>query len=689
MNFSSFVKAMHQQVAAMLVTNPRLYVTDIAPEGVWQTYLIAFGNDDPVFRKRNSHDCSCCRQFIKRFGNVVGIDPTTGLLLTIWDHTVLGEPVYQRVAQTLSNLVRSGNVIDVFLNDTKRLGTSHNFGQVDGEAQQFNHFYVDLPPALVAKRDQIDTITGRLRTQRETLSRALDTLTGDAVDTVLDLIRTNNLYRGAEHKEAVESFKRLRDKYHTFPDKAMFPWLNCDHRSHSLRNSAIGSLLVDLSEGRDLESAVKAFEDKVAPSNYKRPTALVTAKMVENARTKIAELGLTDSLQRRQAVLDDVSINNVLFADRSISRRMQDSDPFNVPTKNTPKSFDKARTVSIGDFISNVLPTATHVELLFENKHRANLVTLVTAMHKDAPPLFRWNNPFSWSYIGDVADSDLRRAVQERGGRVDGAFRFSHSWNHPGKRNTSLMDLHVFMPGHKGERGHSHTGYGNVERIGWNRRDHAASGGTQDVDYTAPAPADYVPVENITFPTLARMPDGEYRCAIHNWSFRTPTTSGFHAEIEFGGNVYEYVYDKAMKNDEWVEVATVTKRGSSLTIEHTLKPQSAVQKLWNIDTGDFRRVNAVMHSPNHWDGERGHGNEHVFFMLADCVSDEDARGFYNEFLRPELNEHRKVLELVGGKQRVESVANQLSGVGFSTTSGAAVIVRVTGQSVSQILKVQF
>ena len=56
-----------------------------------------------------------------------------------------------------------------------------------------------------------------------------------------------------------------------------------------IRNTAIGTLLTDLSDGTPLEIAVKAFEAKVAPTNYKRTTALITPGMVKEAMKTIAE----------------------------------------------------------------------------------------------------------------------------------------------------------------------------------------------------------------------------------------------------------------------------------------------------------------------------------------------------------------------------------------------------------------
>jgi hypothetical protein len=73
-------------------------------------------------------------------------------------------------------------------------------------------------------------------------------------------------------------------------------------------------------------------------------------------------------------------------------------------------------------------------------------------------------------------------------------------------------------------------------------------------------------------------------------------------------------------------------------------------------------------------------------MLDGCANDGQARGFYNEFLKPALDKHRKVIELVGSKLKVEADANQLSGLGFSDTRHTEILVRVTG-NITRVLKV--
>jgi hypothetical protein len=326
------------------------------------------------------------------------------------------------------------------------------------------------------------------------------------------------------------------------------------------------------------------------------------------------------------------------------------------------------------------------MEALVEGSHASNFVSLIGPDDPDSKPLFKWNNSFGWAYTGNVADS-LKDLVEAAGGRTNVALRFSHSWNRVG-RNASLMDLHVFMPGSSAHSDGMHDRYPTGQRVGWNNRQDSLSGGTQDVDYVSAAPEGYVPVENIVFPTMSKLRDGKYIFKIHNWQLRNPTNSGVTAEIAFGGQIFTYEIARPLANKEWVTVAEATLKNGKFTIEHKIPHGESTREIWGIQTNQFHPVTVCMQSPNFWDAEHGTGHRHYFFMLKDCVNSESPNGFYNEFLCNDLQKHRNVFEALGAKESVKVVDDQLSGIGFSATKRASLIVKVSG-SFTRNLKIIF
>jgi hypothetical protein len=668
--FIDFKRAVYKQFDALANNADRLYLTNVNKDELWDCYIDSYPEDE-----RQSHTCNCCRQFIKPYGNVVAI--VNNKLVSIWDSLVLDEP-YATVARNLAQLVKSKPVCDVFVSKVVKLGTDKNNVWIETPTRHvhtWNHLFYKLPNHLLcAVSDSEEAVQGALRINKTVLKRALDELSMDAFDIVLDLISQGSLYRGDQYKSDLEAFVALKKKYEVVPreERDNFCWVESAKVGYvgRIRNTAIGTLLVDITNGRDLDASVSAYERIVAPANYQRPKSIVTKRMIEEAQKKVQELGLMDSLPRRHAALEDITVNNVIFANRDAKKVMAGNifEELAADTKVNPKKFDKLTEISIDDFIANVVPTATNIEVLMESRLSNNLVTLTAPVNKDAKNLFKWPNNFAWTYNGGVADS-IKEKVRAAGGQTEGFLRCSLAWS-----NYDDLDLHVVEPSYNEIYYSNRTG---------------KSGGKLDVDENAGYGKTRKPVENIIWVDERKMLEGNYTVYVNNFCCRESVDTGFTLEIEYNGEVRQFVYDKPVKHKENVMVAEITYSKSKDIQIRELIPSTSNSSIgiWNIDTNKFHKVNVMMLSPNYWD-EQGIGNKHYFFMLDDCKNPEPVRGFFNEYLNSELTPHRKVFEVLADKMKTPYQEHQLSGLGFSSTMRNSVIVKVDG-TFSRTLKVNF
>ena len=99
--------------------------------------------------------------------------------------------------------------------------------------------------------------------------RSLSELKLSAVETVIELIEDNNLYRGEEFLKTLQEFRRtMLEADNLSPEvRTNYCWFNFKSPIAKIRNTAMGTLLIDLSNGVDLERAVKSYENIMAPSN--------------------------------------------------------------------------------------------------------------------------------------------------------------------------------------------------------------------------------------------------------------------------------------------------------------------------------------------------------------------------------------------------------------------------------------
>jgi hypothetical protein len=650
-------KALEKHFKEMCDSN--LFRVELDRDKVFQVYLEAFPEET-----RQHHNCNCCKSFLRQFGGIICIKDNK--VVTLWDFEAPEQ--YVKPVEALRKYVKSLPITAPLFVDVPKCGTNKNPDKVNNII--WEHLYIEVPNKYVLKDpgSKINEVT----TGKSVFQRALEEISEESVSTILELIAQNSIYRGTQYKESISNFEKIQKQYKKVPQKLRdnFCW-NSYYKNEAvarLRNTAIGTLLVDLSEGKDLDKAVGAFEKMVAPANYKRSQALVSPRMVEQAKVKLEELGMTNSLLRRQLTTKDLNVNNSLFTYRTA--RAQLEDVFEQVKKDAlvnPKTLSKVEEVSIDKFISDILPKVKSFKVLLENSHLSNFVTLVGPQEQDDKSMFQWQNNVSWSYTGGVTDS-IKEKVKSAGGNVEGKLRISLSW-----KNTDDLDIHTYTP--------------KQERIYYGHRK-SLCGGELDVDMNAGGLMSEDPVENIFWRN--NPPVGTYSVMVNNFNKRRNDCQGFDVEIEYNGESFFFSYPNNAVKDHCIARFSIDSKGEikfSFGLGGSNSSTYSEKEKWNLKTGRFHQVKAMTLSPNFWQ-DKGVGNKHFFFFLDKCESDETIRPFYNEFLSKDLHENRKVFEVLASKIKVEPCTNELSGLGFSETMRNHLFAEVNG-SFKRTVKITF
>lgn len=684
MEFKQFRELMHKQ-AYSHPESPFYLIGNVDSDKLWDTYLNAFPNE----QEKQEHNCNCCRTFIKRYGALVRLRKNR--VETIWDN-VQGEGVFTGIAEKLREVVLTSTIADNFITQERNLGTMQNKQTVhleNGDIQvlTWQHFYLNTPNLCFNPTSSSSDaeVLSKLSTNRQLLVKGLDLITEYGIDTVIEFASNDTLYRAKEYLPAVKEFKKLLQEFKKNDLQTTSSLHNSIYIEQLARktpeylcrlvNSVIGTVLVDISSNMDLTTAVHQFNSKMDPTRFKRPKAVFSARDVENATKRIQELGLETALERKHASIEDVDVNDVLFTNSETTSILPSTgvigllDTMSEKAKVIkPDSLKNVKNVKIDDFIGDILKKSVRVEVYFDKVHENSLMSLVTSKQRDVNQLFKWNNPFSWSYKNAVSDSILKNKVKQAGGKVEGELRISLGWN-----NHDDLDLHL-------RRTRYYTGgeiyYGNKRM--W--------GGHLDVDMNA-GNLRRDPVENIIFQDLDNLPDGDYEVFVYNFTKRESRDNTYNVELEYNGEIHSYDGINPHSQDDIFKFTVIDGKISKITGGNSKTVNS--KEIWGLSTSMFHDVNIITLSPNYWGGNNT-GNKHLFFFINKAKSDESPRSFFLEFLRNDLESEKRVFEALADKIKVEESENQLTGLGFSETLRKDIIVRVTDdKGKKQLLNIQF
>jgi hypothetical protein len=691
-----------QQKFEQMQQTGKLFRVELPGVKIWELYLASFTADNnPKFRDPNSSEKNCnhCNNFIRRYGNIVAIDGDFKIT-SIFDVELPEE--YSGLVN-VANAIKASKITEVFFetfvelnslpyesckktNEKFQLGVDKNIKRYtkaeaelydvvkENEIRTFNHMHLFVSKVFVdGTGKSVESIMANYRDSKNVFQRAMEEISLDTLNLVRDLIVQGSLLDGQTHLFKLDAIIPFKTQYDALEPSLRDNW--CWVTSFGLsiakfKNELIGVLCSELAEGLELNKACENWNKRVDPVNYMKAVAPITKKQIEDAQRFVEENDFVKSFNRRFASIDDIKASEILHVNTGDGKVKSVSIFDGVKsnkTRHKRAEFDGIEEVSIDKFMKDILPSCTGVEVLFENKHENNLVSLTTA-EEASKPIFKWNNNYSWTFNGNLAGkSQIKENVKAVGGKITGILRCSLQWNDQDTPGIIDFDLHCITP---------------FQEIYYSDKKDNVSGGWLDVDMINPRT---IGIENITWQNPLK--DGTYKFFVRNFSGHTKH-KGFKMEIEFDGDIYTYHCSDVFTRD--VAVATVNVKDGVMSITHQLPATAGegVQKeVYGITTNEFHKVNLICVSPNHWEGNNV-GNKHYMFMIDGCKTAQPIRSFHNENLIPELAAHRKVLEVLGNTTMIEPVDKQLSGLGFNATVKDEVIVKLAG-SHRRMIKVKF
>jgi hypothetical protein len=300
-------KLLQSHVNSMVKDAAQLYVVAGDKDILWNLYLDTFPLEfNGIFREKRQHDCSCCRHLIKDFGLTIAIK--NGEKITAFGFQT-GDAEYQPSLDALDAYVKSCPIEDVFITKFETFGTpfTRELDKTTGKLRTWDHLNIAIPAKFKnTSTDSIESIKAVARDKRNVFKRTLDEIPHQTVEMILELVDQGSIYRAEERKADLKALLVEQKKYvgivgeeskdlHCWEAAATVSTVIAKIRSH-----AIGTLLINVAAGMDLELAIKKYESIMAPTNYKRPNAIITAKQVEDAQKTIVGLGYLESLPRRR-----------------------------------------------------------------------------------------------------------------------------------------------------------------------------------------------------------------------------------------------------------------------------------------------------------------------------------------------------------------------------------------------------
>lgn len=402
---------------------------------------------------RQYHNCRACLAFLNKYGSAVilmGKDAQPILLL--WDMPNVPRKyraTFDRVRTELNNDLREQGAAVL-----EPLVTSQFMGHTP--TGQFTHFSLRDPAPF--SQDKLH----KFRDAEQRLKYANYTPT--LLATAEQILQVGGFRRAASVEPQINF---LIEYYNADPANRKLLLVKASEALTHPNSSMIGTLLDDLLKGKSIDACTKAFNDKMDPLKYQRPTAPVSAQVLKQAEQLFADdPRLQVALHRCFLQREHIPQDALLWLPSSTAQKDAPVPAVfsTVPVKgkSVKKQILAEKSMTYAVFARDILPRAACIE--WKNPGDSQLATLVQSVPRldgyDAGLMLRWDgevqrNTASWWFHSKVQASSTF-GMNDQWQEVRGIIKSPAAW-HNRQGDTYGRDVFFVLKG-AGRNFSTHSG---------------------------------------------------------------------------------------------------------------------------------------------------------------------------------------------------------------------------------------
>jgi hypothetical protein len=350
---------------------------------------------DNLPAEREVHACTACRKFIESFGGLVTIAEDGRSASAVWDAASVPH-FYRAAIKAMQTEALRARVTAPFLSPEPRYGMPKtgawtHFAVTPLRASIFRDRLLTAGQAMAAKREDFRTVANALADFTPAmLTEALRLLEAEALARSERFVAPVRWLLDLHTARAAAKDSRIRDNL-LWRAIAVAPEGYCHPRA-----SVVGSLLEDIASGMTFAEVKARFDAKMHPLRYQRPQAAPAAGAIAAAEKMVETLGIAPSLERRWARLDEIETIWRPAAPKAAKAGAGVFGHLSAKGELAPLEslFMPPITMTWEKFARTVLPSAVAMEAHVPG--HGNFIAMTTAVHADAPPILKWNNPVAW-----------------------------------------------------------------------------------------------------------------------------------------------------------------------------------------------------------------------------------------------------------------------------------------------------